>query len=32
MTEIPNDRPEMSWSDYQARLAKGEMTAIPPHA
>jgi dihydropyrimidine dehydrogenase (NAD+) subunit PreA len=31
MTTIPTGRERMSWSDYQARLAKGEMPAIPPH-
>jgi dihydropyrimidine dehydrogenase (NAD+) subunit PreA len=31
MTEIPNDKPQMSWSNYQAKVAKGEMLPIPPH-
>lgn len=31
MTTIPTGRERMSWSDYQGRLAKGEMPAIPPH-
>jgi len=31
MVEIPNDRAPMTWSNYQDRLAKGEMKAIPPH-
>jgi dihydropyrimidine dehydrogenase (NAD+) subunit PreA len=31
MTTIPTGREHMSWSDYQARMARGEMPAIPPH-
>jgi len=31
MTAIPTGRDHMSWSDYQARVARGEMAPIPPH-
>jgi dihydropyrimidine dehydrogenase (NAD+) subunit PreA len=31
MTTIPTGRERMSWSDYQGRLSRGEMPAIPPH-
>ncbi|MDB6067485.1 MAG: dihydropyrimidine dehydrogenase [Pedosphaera sp.] len=31
MTEIDNGAQKMSWSDYQARLARGEMKPIPAH-
>jgi dihydropyrimidine dehydrogenase (NAD+) subunit PreA len=32
MVSLNGDRPKMSWSDYQAKLARGEMQPIPPHA
>jgi dihydropyrimidine dehydrogenase (NAD+) subunit PreA len=31
MVNIPNDKPSMSWSNYQERLAAGTMQPIPPH-
>jgi len=31
MTEVPSAREAMSWSDYQARLSRGEIAPIPPH-
>jgi hypothetical protein len=31
MTELENGDAPMTWSDYQAKLAKGEMQPIPPH-
>ena len=31
MTSVDTGRPNMSWSEYQARLAKGEMKPIPAH-
>jgi len=31
MVNIPNDQPAMSWSNYQEKLACGEMQPIPPH-
>lgn len=31
MTEISYGKSPMTWSDYQTRLAKGEMQPIPPH-
>jgi dihydropyrimidine dehydrogenase (NAD+) subunit PreA len=31
MTEIPNGQTPMSWSNYQDKLAAGEMKVIPPH-
>ena len=31
MVEIPSGKDRMSWSDYQARLARGEVKPIPPH-
>jgi dihydropyrimidine dehydrogenase (NAD+) subunit PreA len=31
MVSIDTGEPRMSWSDYQAKLARGEMKAIPPH-
>lgn len=31
MVEIPNRKASMTWSNYQDRLAKGEMQPIPPH-
>ena len=32
MHTVDNGRPPMSWTDYQAKLAAGEMAPIPPHA
>jgi dihydropyrimidine dehydrogenase (NAD+) subunit PreA len=31
MVSLPNGESKMSWSDYQGKLAKGEVEAIPPH-
>ncbi len=31
MVDANPDEPPMSWNDYQARLAHGEIKAIPPH-
>ncbi|HVZ63711.1 MAG TPA: NAD-dependent dihydropyrimidine dehydrogenase subunit PreA [Lacunisphaera sp.] len=31
MTVVDNGQPPMTWSDYQAKLARGEMSPIPPH-
>jgi dihydropyrimidine dehydrogenase (NAD+) subunit PreA len=31
MVSIDTGEPRMSWSDYQAKLSRGEMEAIPPH-
>ncbi|MDB6059886.1 MAG: preA [Verrucomicrobiales bacterium] len=31
MTTIPTGREHMSWSEYQGRVARGEMQPIPPH-
>jgi hypothetical protein len=31
MTEINNGRPPMTWTDYQGKLARGEIAAMPPH-
>ncbi len=31
MVSIPTGREKMSWSDYQARMARGEMKPIPAH-
>jgi dihydropyrimidine dehydrogenase (NAD+) subunit PreA len=31
MVEIKNGEAPMSWSNYQEKLASGEMKAIPPH-
>ncbi len=31
MVEQPNDKDAMSWSEYQAKLAKGEIDPIPAH-
>ena len=31
MVEIPSGKTPMTWSNYQDRLAKGEMQPIPPH-
>jgi len=31
MVSVDTKRAKMSWSDYQARLARGEMKTIPPH-
>jgi len=31
MVSVDTKRPKMSWSDYQAKLSRGEMEAIPPH-
>jgi dihydropyrimidine dehydrogenase (NAD+) subunit PreA len=32
MRDVKTGRKPMSWRDYQARLARGEMQPIPPHA
>jgi hypothetical protein len=31
MVEIKNDKPKMSWSELQDKVACGEMKPIPPH-
>jgi dihydropyrimidine dehydrogenase (NAD+) subunit PreA len=31
MVSVDTARPRMSWADYQERLARGEVEAIPPH-
>lgn len=31
MVDLPSDRPDMSWSQYQSLLADGAMPPIPPH-
>ncbi len=31
MTEIPNGKAPMTWSNYQEKIANGEMQPIPPH-
>ncbi len=31
MTSIETGKPRMSWTDYQAKMARGEMMPIPPH-
>ncbi len=31
MVSLSNGAPKMSWNDYQAKLARGEMEPIPPH-
>lgn len=31
MVELPVEKPSMSWSEYQSKVASGEMKAIPPH-
>jgi len=31
MVTIPNGEEKMSWNQYQTKLGKGEMKAIPPH-
>jgi hypothetical protein len=31
MVEIETGRDKLSWSDYQTRLAQGEMEPIPAH-
>jgi dihydropyrimidine dehydrogenase (NAD+) subunit PreA len=31
MVSVSNGEPKMSWTDYQARMASGEMQPIPPH-
>jgi dihydropyrimidine dehydrogenase (NAD+) subunit PreA len=31
MVSVDTKRAKMSWSDYQAKLARGEMKPIPPH-
>ena len=31
MVEIKNDKPKMSWSELQDKVARGEMKPIPPH-
>ncbi len=32
MVEVESGEPPMSWSEYQRRLAAGEIAPIPPHA
>src|SRR3989440_1754986 len=32
MVSVPNGDAKMSWSQYQERMASGEMKPIPPHA
>ncbi len=32
MVEVPTEKPPMSWSDYQRKLAAGEIDPLPPHA
>ncbi len=31
MVSVDTKREKMSWSDYQAKLSRGELPAIPPH-
>jgi len=31
MVEIKNDKPKMSWSELQDKVARGEMKPVPPH-
>lgn len=31
MVSVDTQRPKMSWSDYQAKVSRGEMKPIPPH-
>jgi dihydropyrimidine dehydrogenase (NAD+) subunit PreA len=31
MVSVDTKRDKMSWSDYQAKLARGEMQPVPPH-
>ena len=31
MVSVDTKRPKMSWSDYQAKVSRGEMKPIPPH-
>src|SRR2546422_8454249 len=31
MVSIPNDKPHMSWNEYQEKMTRGEMKPIPPH-
>ena len=31
MVEIPNGKASMTWSNYQDKLANGQMQPIPPH-
>jgi len=31
MVSMSNEQPTMSWNEYQARVASGEMKEIPPH-
>jgi dihydropyrimidine dehydrogenase (NAD+) subunit PreA len=31
MVSMDTKRPKMSWSDYQAKVSRGEMKPIPPH-
>ena len=31
MVSVDTKRPKMSWSDYQAKVSRGEMQPIPPH-
>ena len=31
MASLENGEPKMSWSDYQAKVASGQMKPIPPH-
>ena len=31
MVSVDTQRAKMSWSDYQAKMSRGEMQPIPPH-
>jgi dihydropyrimidine dehydrogenase (NAD+) subunit PreA len=31
MVSVDTKRPKMSWSDYQAKVSRGEMQPLPPH-
>jgi dihydropyrimidine dehydrogenase (NAD+) subunit PreA len=31
MVDVDTKRPKLSWSEYQSKLARGEVQAIPPH-
>jgi hypothetical protein len=31
MVSLENGQPEMTWTDYQEKVARGEMKPIPPH-
>jgi hypothetical protein len=32
MVDVKTKKKPMSWREYQARVARGEMAPIPPHA